>query len=347
MISGRAPVQNGAAHAIATLLKSCRSLDNAVVILSAGKSFLAMPSASFAPDVGQELTSFWTNLTQHLAELKLWLGTKEVECQRLGSLGMLTALQKLELYGPCTLCGPFGEAYALKLPHLVSLYLTSFDGELILSCPELTWAKFATAHLRRTSVEDAALEDLVLYNCKNVHVAMAQDQLLSLKVLIVEQCYEVGRHLIEELSQMRSLRTLVYESFPAAYMPNNFPYSLREFLLFPLGWCLDLPKGLKDLRNLWVFCFSTKHEFFYNTNQRDIPRPLIELLPLDSLDYLRIGAEVHIRTCRGARLENKWKVSRLGDTYATVHINFPWRDPWYYKPGSCVKLKKHHVCEAG
>ena len=238
---------------IEILSQLCRTPELAVATLSAGKRFLAMPSASFAPDVSPELSSLWANLKQHLTELKIWLDRKEVEVQCLQSLGMLTALQNLELYGPYSLHGPSGAAYTLKLPHLASLYCASLSGELVLSCPELLRARFSFTSLRPIMVEDAALEDLVLKDCNNIHVALAQDQLLKLKVLIVQECREVGRHLIEEVSEMRNLRTLAYEPFPTACMPTSFPLSLWEVFLFPRGWCSNLPEGLKGLQELRVF----------------------------------------------------------------------------------------------
>lgn len=255
-----------------------------------------------------------------------------MEVQYLQSLGMLTALQNLELYGPYSLHGPSGAAYTLKLPHLASLYCASFSGELVLSCPELLRARFSFTSLRRIMVEDAALEDLVLKDCNNVHVALAQDQLLKLKVLIVQECSEVGRHLIEEVSEMRNLRTLAYEPFPTACMPTSFPLSLREVFLFPCGWCRNLPEGLKGLQELRVFRFDTDTRFRCQS-QWNITGSLSELLPLDSLDYLQVGYKVHILTCRGAYLENAWIRSGLGDTFATRWI-LPWRDPWFYRTGN-------------
>ena len=222
-----------------------------------------MPLAGIAPGVGPELSSFWASLQQHLIELSLWVCAKEVDGACLGSLSMLTALQRLELYGPHSLSDSPGKTFALKLPHLVSLYVTSLDqGELVLSCPELEIeAEFANSDFLRIMFEDADLDDLVLTKCDDIHVALAQDHLSKLKLLIVQKCSEVGRRLIEEVSQMRCLRTLAYDNFPEACMPTSFPDSLREVFLHPLSWSCNLPRGLKGIQELRIFSFSIKPEF--------------------------------------------------------------------------------------
>ena len=308
-----------------------------------------MPLASIAPGVGPELSSFWGKLTQHLVDLNIWLGPQEVQGPYLKTLSMLTALQKLELYGSHPLDETSGETFTLKLPHLLSLYLSApWQGELVLSCPKLMQAEFSKASFLHIMVEDAALDDLVFTHCNKLHVAMARDPLYNLKLLIVQKCSEVGGRLIEEVSQMMCLQTLVYDNFPEACMPTSFPISLQEVFLNPLSWSSNLPKGLKGIQELRVFSFGIQSEFSCDQVQWDITVPLAELLPLGSLEYLKLGSEVHIRTCRGARLEDRLKGRRPYMIFATRSF-FPWWNPWYYKTGSFVEPNpfRDYMSQAG
>ena len=178
----------------------------------------------------------------------------------------------------------------LELPRLVYLRLTSLaQGELVLSCPQLAEAWIECTVALHIHVEDAALTSLVLLDCKGLQcsVRSPEDQLLSLVELCVCGCDEVGRHLIQDVGLMRQLQRLDYQSFPAACMPQSFPDTLRAIRLFPHDWEFDLPSGLKHLDELEFFqCDSICDDW-------EIETSLEELLPLESLQHLEVGAHLY------------------------------------------------------
>ena len=178
----------------------------------------------------------------------------------------------------------------LQLPRLVYLHLTSCaQGKLVLSCPQLTetWIECTTdLHI---NVEDAALTSLVLLECKGLQcsVRSPEDQLLSLVALCVCGCDEVGRHLIQDVGLMQHLQRLDYQSFPAACMLQSFPDTLLAIRLFPHDWEFDLPSGLKHLHELEFFQFDT------SCDDWEIEAPLDDLLPLESIQHLEVGAHFY------------------------------------------------------
>ena len=135
-----------------------------------------------------------------------------------------------------------GPKLVLKLPHLVDLYLKHpEEGELVLACPKLAKAELKCARSLQLNVEDAAMECLRVTYCYSVQLTLSfpAHQLGKLKDLHVSDCTEVGRHLIEDVALMKSLRELCYIGFPAVRMPRSFPRSLQDIELRPVGWCRD------------------------------------------------------------------------------------------------------------
>lgn len=170
----------------------------------------------------------------------------------MGALSMLMALRELEV---CCMVPPLwsgigppfrdmsGERLTLKLPNLVSLRLEYLEeGRIILSCPSLIEARLKKTNPFCIEVHDNVLESLELQDCQGIRCVSPppKGQLQSLKHLAVSGCSEEGQHLIESLAQMRQLQTLIYEDFPKACMPAEFPPGLCNIQLIPSDWCQDL-----------------------------------------------------------------------------------------------------------
>ena len=259
-----------------------------------GGAFLASSSGCTPPWAGPELCTFWSDLQQHLTELKLPLYSTRGRSQHMGMLGTLTALRDLDIccemppeeFEAIPLWDMSGEGLTLKLPNLASLQLGYLKhGKVLLSCPKLTEALFEWTDSFCIEVVDAALERLGLDGCKRVQVVFTspEEQLGSLRTLLVSRCSEDGQHLIENVAQMRQLQKLKYLHFPAACMPTDFPQSLCKVRLGPTDWHHDLPEGLKELRKLTRISFNSGCKLW------DITRPLAELLPFDGLREVRLG----------------------------------------------------------
>ena len=266
-----------------------------------------MASGNVGTNAGPVLSSFSANLRQHLTELTLKLGSarhrKEDHLGLLGDLGvlnMLTALQKLEA-GDLDLCiwvrplchDLLEQKVALKLPNLVSLRMSALGhGILVLSCPKLAKLQFIAMRSLRIEVKEAALDDVMLKRCN--HFAMVfsspKDQLQELLSLHVSQSSETGRPLIEDLSHMRRLRTLVYTAFPTECMPTSFPLGLESLTLCPLDWYGDIPEGVDKMG----YVFEDYPEWYF-TELKD------ELLSLESLKTLHLGEFQYRRSKDGSR----------------------------------------------
>ena len=265
-----------------------------------------MASVSSATGADSELSSFPANLSQHLTKLTLTLTPKIVtqnpqagKVHHLHALGMLTALQELEL--GCVVrpdwdriyCDLAGEKLIWKLPHLISLRMQLFNqGGVVLSCPKLAKAEFTETISLHVEVEHAALESLTLFECYNLRHTLRspQDQLQALRSLDVSLCSEIGRHLIEDVPCMRQLQKLKYgalRGFPAACMPACFPHSLQQLELMPLSWDCDLPGGMKELHELTYLSFAPRGDAWV------IVQPLHELLPFDCLEMLELGSRFY------------------------------------------------------
>ena len=261
-------------------------------VQSAGGQLLAIPSSINTVDDLQ--LSYWANLKQHLTTLSLHILPEKGDARHLGTLSMLTALQSLTVStGMLSHCAMSGETLALKLPQLTFLNMSYIgDGELVLSCPKLAVASFYDSLSLRIVVEEAALAHLTLRKCQRVDFALTppRDQLLNLVALSVLHCSEVGRSIIRDVSQMRHLQTLEYNDFPVACMPTKFPHGLQNVALCPLGWEPpedNIPAVLKELHMLDPCDFDKACE------SRDIPRSIVGLLHMDSLDNLELGWEVY------------------------------------------------------
>ena len=287
-----------------------------------------MPHGSSAY-AGPQLSTFWENLRQHLTELTLAVYHHQSRAPHLESLGMLTALQKLKFdgrppplgagdgasVGQSPYCTLPGKKLALNLPHLTSLRLSGLKaGAIVLSCPELTDISLVDTQLLRLKIEDAALESLVLTQCKPVQFALTspETQLEKLRSLSVRKCSESGRHLIQDISHMSSLQTLRYGEFPAACMPSSFPQGLQDVSLNPLDWCLNLPEGLQELCEL--------REFVFDTSRRpwEFTVPLARLLPVQTLEKVAVGQHRY-----NLRDEAKWKEMEE-DTLGVIKDHAPW-----------------------
>ena len=253
---------------------------------------------------GPELTSFGLQLKHHLTELELCIETGKGEPRHLETLGMFTALKVLK-FGhdlpegkPISYCNLSGERIAMKLKHLVCLKLWGFKGgEVVLSCPKL--AEVHALYMRNVSiwVEGDGLTILKLIRCIGFRVAMAspEEQLQNLRDLVVCNCAEVGKLLIEYASQVTGLEKLEYRPFPAACMPATFQQSLQTLYLHPEDWSHNLPAGLNGLHELKEIRFDSF------CNHWDIVRPLPELLPMDSpkLESITVGCHSYFRTGPG------------------------------------------------
>ena len=194
---------------------------------------------------------------QHLTGLRLRLPHVTYKVPNLEPLSALLALRELEV----TIVRPSdqyqhdeeiiipGERLALALPHLTSLRLWDLEQwKVVVSCPKLTKADFWNIGSLSMNT-GAALTRLTFQGCKDVKCASTtpETQFQKLKCLEVEDCSEVGKHLIQEVDQMKHLQRLTYKGFPAACMPEGFPQSLRYINLEPDTWSRSLPEGLKGL----------------------------------------------------------------------------------------------------
>ncbi len=264
-----------------------------------GEAFLATSSDCATLGPGSKLSTSWSDLQQHLTELKLQLYPMVGQSKQMGALSMLSALRELGIC--CAMppeqfeSSPFWdmsrESLTLNLPNLVSLELGHLEhGEVVLSCPKLTEAFFGTTKSFRIKVDDAALERLVLDSCGRVQCVLhsPEEQLQSLRTLLVSGCSEEGQHLIERLPQMRRLQKLKYLNFPAARMPTDFPQGLRKVRLCPIDCRHELPEGLKGLRKLTRISFNSDCRFW------DITRPLAEFLPLSGLREVTLSGKVYM-----------------------------------------------------
>ena len=252
------------------------------------------PSAVLNPSLFRE------ELRKHLTELSLLLYPHEAQC--FGNVGMLTALQRLELLPmEGVWCGPVrrklaGQKLDLKLPHLVSLRLFYLEnGELVLTCPKLAEAQLQGMASMRIEVKEAAMNRLVLHGCGGVQnlVESLKDKLQSLESLSIDYCADVGRQIIEDLCQMTSVQTLEFRNFTAACLPRSFPQSLLKLKMFTFyKWHVSLPEGLKELHRLKSFQCDVERAW-------EITRPLEELLPVDNLEEIQLGC--HTLDCTGAK----------------------------------------------
>ncbi len=258
-----------------------------------------MSHGSGAIGAGPQLSTFWADLTQHLTDLKLGIYCTLDGAHDLGTLSTLTALRELSIAADAPLSmradmsddddnselRPYIEV-ALKLPHLAVLGIFGLQkGKVVLSCPKLADISLLSTNSLCIAVKDAALESLEFMQCERAQFAfeLPGSQLQNLKDLTALGCSELHRHLIQDVSQMRSLQKLEYVNFPAACMPSSFPQSLREIDLYVQNWSLDLPKGLKDLHALRFFSFQSSCRPWRFT------KPLAELLPMNSLETVQVG----------------------------------------------------------
>ncbi len=255
-----------------------------------------MSQGSIVPGAGPARSSSWANLQQHLADLTLGLHPGRGNAQ-LGSLGMLTALKMLIISrGRHHPENPHrdlsGEKIVLKLPNLAFLCVSDLqNGELVLACRRLEMAWFLNCKcFKLTMLKDDDLEFLMLQDCKHVRVEgiTFENNLLSLRSLIVSGCRLSGRHILQDVDHMTHLERLVYTDFPAACMPQSFPKSLQSITLFPLDRDYDVPRGLKALTNLTELTFGSGRMSW------DPDVPLAELLPMDSLQTLTLGTSRYV-----------------------------------------------------
>ena len=273
-----------------------------LLLCSAGDKFLGMYPGNVASGAGNQLSSFWADLQQHLINLTLGLRPGRSDT-RLEGLGSLKALGILTIASGCHYPGkPYhdmsGEKLVLKLPSLGFLCVTDLeDGELVLSTPRVEQAWFVnTKVLQITMREVDDLDCLYLKDCKQVRVAgpALKKQYPKLRSLMVSGSSEVDRLILEDVGQMQRLEQLNYEGFPAACMPASFPQSLQMISLNPYGWRHDLPGGLKQ-------CTKLKHLTF-NTNRKswEFTKPWTECLPLDSLERVGLGQCKYVRQAYGS-----------------------------------------------
>ena len=222
--------------------------------IDAGGRLLAMASGSIAT-FGKELSSFSTNLRQHLTELSLLRlhGEKGKAQQHLEALGMLTALQKLGVGWYTPHYDLAGQKFVLKLPHLVSLEMSGIEQRVIvLSCSRLADVFFESTMSVQIEVEGASVDTLTLNWCKDLRPVLHshEAQLQKLEYLRVVDCSEIGKRLIDDVGQMRQLWYLEYIDLPATCMPASFPKGLQHLEVLPLTWAYDFPSGIKGLHGL-------------------------------------------------------------------------------------------------
>ena len=185
-----------------------------------------MASGSIA-SFGEQLSSFSTNLRQHLTELSLLrLHGKEGKAQQhLEALGMLTALRKLGVGWYRPHYDLAGQNFVLNLPHLVSLEMCGIEqGVVVLSCSKLTDVFFESTQSVQIEVEGASVDTLTLNWCKDLRLVLHshEAQLQKIEYLRVVDCSEIGKRLIDDVRQMRQLWYLEYIDFPATCMPASF-----------------------------------------------------------------------------------------------------------------------------
>ena len=223
---------------------------------------------------------------------------------QLETIGTLKALQDLRIgWYPilgCIKSGSLhGERVALHLPHLIELYLLDLqDGELVLSCPRLAEAWVQDTKALCIRLEDTILKALLLKACDKTKFVAAphKDLLQNLTSLIVTRCSESGKHIIEDVGEMKQLQSLTYQEFPAARMPRSFPRSLERINLYPLDWRCNLPEGLKELSRLEVFVFNTDFKSW------NLERPWVEMLPTHSLQNVKLGSSKYLRQENGGKV---------------------------------------------
>ncbi len=277
-----------------------------------------------SPDV----FSFWADLRQHLTELSLGIeAAEDREAPDLGILGMLSALQKLQLD-----CAAYYTRYQmdlknqklkLVLPNLVSFKLRSLkDGELDLSCPRLAELTIERTKSLRITTGYATLAELVLDECITVNVVVPspKDQLHNLKLLIVLCSVEKDRHLIGELKHMRNLQRLQHDNLPAIYIPRSLPRSLEHLSLHvidkpdwqnPYFWCPDL--AIKS-------CWKDRGETSWDSASA---KPLAELLPLHGVSPLQISLCHRAVTCMTGRGLEAMGTFCCGEFWDTVLVHDP------------------------
>ena len=284
---------------------------------SAGQQFLStlMPQGS-SMYAGPQLSTFLAGLKQHLTDLTLAPFGNQGRARYLEALSTLTALRKLKLCtkagctedstGRIPYCTLSGKKLVWKLPHLDYLALCCLEaGTIVLSCPKLAEVSLTRTKSLQVKIEDAALGTLLLSDSLSLQFVLEspETQLQSLNTLWVEDCIEEGRHLIQDVSHMINLQKLKYISFSAfpedgvEIMPSSFPQSLQEIYMYTYDWCLDVPRGLKELHQLRSFIFHSLQKPWTFTV------PLAWLLPVDSpkLEVVHVGWETYYR-----RDEAKW-----------------------------------------
>ena len=206
------------------------------------------------------------------------------EARDLESLAMMTALRRLEIEPSNILSSLAWKSVALIIPNLVHLELSGIEeGELTLSCPKLDELRVVDSNYLHIKVETTALNVLKVRDNEDVHIDLPPDQLQRLRSLHYGGPNMVDRHLIKDMRQMTTLQELEFEDCLAECFPSSYPQSLRKLSIQPWQWCKDLPRGLKELRNLEDFSFICTCKTW------DITRPLEEFLPvhgLKSLEYV-------------------------------------------------------------
>ena len=169
-----------------------------------------MASSSGATSADPELLSFPANLSKHLTGLTLDLQSETTNVQHLHAICMLTALQKLRLGCDAEEWYRYDLEWnnlAMKLPHLVSLRMYGLKhGGVVLSCPKLAEAEIEETESFHIEVEEAALDCIFLRACKDFRftVCSPEHQLQSLSSLIVTDCSEGNKHLINDVPCMKS-----------------------------------------------------------------------------------------------------------------------------------------------
>ena len=270
---------------------------------------------------GPELSSFSANLRLHLTELSLRLDHRESGVGLLEALNMLTALQKLEIgflqSGPSWLPHHYslaGKRLGLKLPHLLSFGMYGFShGEFVLTCPKLAEAKFKATACLDMEVKDATLANLELLKCHFVTFS-PKEQLQDLQSLHVLECSETGRSLFDDVNHVRHLQTLVYKYFPETCMPRSFTQSVQTLQLAPFKWTGDVPREVKELRELKHLHFVP---FAWEVTQpwqernrgrggRKCMQPSADIASIVSLEDLQLGNGRYKRTGNGP-LERVWR----------------------------------------
>lgn len=68
--------------------------------------------------------------------------------------------------------------------------------------------------------------------------------------------------------------------------------------MYTYDWCLDVPRGLKELHQLKSFIFDS---FRFSRKPWTFTVPLATLLPVDSLEVVHVGRETYYR-----RDEARW-----------------------------------------